>query len=272
MNRIYCSAFLLTISNTSAAVVINQVRVVVNWDVLSAHLWDLEDKRVSPLSFLIASGVQMMYAPIIAIPISNALSYAVLSWSWEPFWVTTLFMTLTTIVGLQLGKTISANMSSFQPVAALYNILIFIGFVMSGAFISPDKVPPGAQWIMFLSPFFWGSAGSLLSMFEHAELGEQPCQSFASCIVYSPSFMAHVTGYPSLVTARTSMFVLIAMAVILVLIEYVLLCQKVVQRNNYVKLGDDKNGSVEEEIIQFEYESSRSSTSYVVERRRENPK
>ena len=231
---------------------IQQVRVVVHWDILSAHLWDLEDKRISPLSFLIASGLQIFYAPIVSIPVALALGYAVLGWNWESFWPSSLFVTLTTIVLLQLGKTIAAKANNYRFIAALLNLLILIGFVLSGLFVPPIKVPVFARWIMYLSPFFWGTAGAILSLFESAEeLGEQPCQSFAACIVYNPSFMAHVTGFPALVTARTSMYVLIGMDIVLVLIEYILLCQKIVQRNDYETLTDGKNDGTELEEIKM---------------------
>jgi len=138
---------------------------------------------------------------------------------------------------------------------------------MSGLFVSPNKVPPGAQWIMYLSPFFWGSAGALLTMFQYAELGEQPCQSFASCIVYNPSFMAYATGYPALATARESMYVLIGMILILMLIEYILLCQKVVQRDDYEILDSVEEEEIENDhIIEFHYESTRTNDKFLVQR------
>lgn len=280
MILIYSSAFLVIITYISAAGMIQQVRVVVHWDILSAHLWDLEDKRISPLSFLIASGLQIFYAPIVSIPVALALGYAVLGWNWESFWPSSLFVTLTTIVLLQLGKTIAAKANNYRFVAALLNLLILIGFVLSGLFVPPSKVPVGARWIMYMSPFFWGTAGAILSMFQYADaLGEQPCQSFAACIVYHPSFMAYVTGFPALVTSRTAMYVLVGMAIILVLIEYILLCQKIVQRTDYAALTDDKKDSPEavaeteeedDEIIEFHYHSTRDNNTYVVQRRQES--
>ncbi len=263
-------AFLLAIVYLCAAVQANQARVVVNWDVLSAHLWDLEDKRISPLSFLIASSFQMYYVPLITIPVSLALAYAALGWNWAAFLPSALFIILTTIVWLQVGRTLSAKASHFRVVAALFNVVVFAGFVLSGTLVNPSKVPVGVVWIMYLSPFFWGYAGTLLSMFQYAvELGEQPCQSLAACIVYNPGFMAHATGIPSVTTASMAMYVLIGMALILALIEYILLCQKVVQRNDYTTLTDDGEEEQEEtdEIIEMQYQSTRSNKEYVIQRR-----
>merc|ERR1712194_223870 len=108
---------------------------------------------------------------------------------------------------------------------------LYICFVLSGVFVNPTKVPSSIQWLMYLSPFFWSLSGNLLIMFQHTEIGEQPCQSLAACIVYNPSFMAHATGFASLVTVRSSMFVLVGVTFGLVVIEYILLCRKVVQRS-----------------------------------------
>eukprot|EP00531_Pseudo-nitzschia_arenysensis_P017630 CAMPEP_0116131588 /NCGR_PEP_ID=MMETSP0329-20121206/9088_1 /TAXON_ID=697910 /ORGANISM="Pseudo-nitzschia arenysensis, Strain B593" /LENGTH=1203 /DNA_ID=CAMNT_0003626033 /DNA_START=45 /DNA_END=3656 /DNA_ORIENTATION=- len=260
-------AILQVLANICAAAMINQVKIVVNWDILSAHRWDLEDKRISPLSFLVASSFQMFYAPIISITLSLAINHAVLGWNWESFVPTCLFMTLMTIVLLQFGKTISAITNQFQIVAGVFNVFIFLGFVMSGSVVNPNKIPVAARWMMYMTPIFWGNGGTLLTMFQYTnDLGEQPCQSFASCIVYNPNFMAHVTGFPALITARAAMFVLIGMFLILALIEYILLCRKVVQRNDYTMLSDSKTNSiVDEEEVEFTKQANDGSNAVMID-------
>jgi len=121
-------AFVLTISNISAAAVINQVRIIQNWEVLTAHLWDLEDKRISPLSFMIASTFQILYVPIITVPFSLMISYAVLGWNWEPFWAASLFVTLVVVCTLQLAKTMEAKLKTFQATSALFNVVAYVGY------------------------------------------------------------------------------------------------------------------------------------------------
>jgi len=274
--------FLLTNIFVTAPTVLNQVVIVVNWRVLSAHLWDLEDKRISPLSYLLASGFRMMYVPIFTTTISLAIGYAVMGWNWEAFWTQNLLIILTTISLLQFCKTISAVMPTLEAVSVVFNLAGFVGFILSGLLVNPSKVPSSIQWLMYLSPFFWSMSGNLLIMFEHSELGEQPCQSLAACILYNPSFLAHATGFGSLVTVRTSFFVLVGVIFVLVVIEYFLLCRKVVQRSNYKTLDDvekEKKDDVIEESknlkeddmsdssdIEFRYESTRSNTTYVVRR------
>lgn len=235
---------LLVAAVLSAAALVYQVKVNVNWGVLSAHRWDLEDKRISPLSFLVASSLHMFFEPIIAISLSLPLNYAVLRWNWESFLAFFLFVVLTTIVVLQFGRTVSACTRSFFVMSTIFNIFVFLGFIMSGSFVNPSKISVGFRWIMFMLPIFWGNAGAILTMFQYTDLGEQPCQSLASCIVYDPNYMAYMTGFPVLTTARKAMFVLTGMFLILVLIEYILLCRTVVQRSDYTIRSDSKTNSI----------------------------
>ena len=250
---------------TSAPTVLYEPRLMVTWSILSAHLWDLQDKRISTLSYLLASGFQLFYIVILSVTVSLALAYETLGWQWESFWIHNLFCIMTTIAALQLGKTIAAGMSSCEASSALTNVLLYLGFVFSGVFVNPTKVPSSLTWLMYVSPFFWGNAGSQLSMLQYTKLGEQPCQSFASCLGYSPSVMAQLMGYASTATARTSMFVLVSFVIVMVFIEYILLRRKVVQRSNYTRVvaeeGDDEKS---EEIVEYLYESSTSSMRFSV--------
>ena len=168
-----------------------------------------------------------------------------------------LFVALTTIVVLQFGKTVSAWTNNRRVMTDIFNVFNFLAFIMSGSFVNPTKVSVGARWLMYMMPIFWGNAGCLLTIFEYIELGEHPCQSLASCIAYDPNFMAYMTGFPAITTARTAMFVLTGMFFILALIEYILLCRKVVQRSDYTTRTDRKTKSIvdkEEENDEIEIE------------------
>ena len=148
---------------------------MVNWRVLSSHLWDLKDKRISTFAYLIASGFQMMHVPIISITVSLAINYAVIGWDWNTFWAQNMFIIMTTITAPQLGKTILAVMPTFEAVSTIFHVLIYFGFVVSRVFINPNKFPSGARWLMYLSLFFWGSSGNILSMCQHSKIKEKPC-------------------------------------------------------------------------------------------------
>jgi len=260
--------FLLNTMFTGAPAVLYQEQSVMNWDMLSAHLWDLEDNRVSPVSYMLASGFRMFYIPIISIPPSLALAYAALGWQWKSFWVQNLFSVLTTVALLQFGKTLSAGMKDFRSVASSMNVALYLGVVLSGTFVNPSTVPSSLQWIMYFSTPFWGMSGSLLNIFQHSKVGQQPCQSFVACMVYNPSVMAHLTGYASITTARTSMIMLIVITATLVLIEYVLLRRKVVQRSNYTTVigTDTKMDEIEDESEQLLYQSTASERIFSIRR------
>lgn len=55
-----------------------QTRLIMNWRMLACHTWDLEDKRISSLSYIIASGIHTLYVPVLSIIASFAVAYGTL--------------------------------------------------------------------------------------------------------------------------------------------------------------------------------------------------
>ena len=195
---------------------------------LKAHMWDMEDKRISILPNCID-----IYIPIISIAGSLTLTFTIFGWDWNPFWNVNLFCIMLTIATLQFGKTLCAALGSYQSVSAVYPMYIFFSLICSGIFVNPAKVPIYLRWIMYLSIIFYGVSGSQLSVMEHAKPSEDQCLSLVSCITSDPSFIANLSGFSSVTSVYLSIVCLIVTVVLLAALEYIFLVKRTSQRDNY---------------------------------------
>ena len=89
-------------------------RLVGSWEMFRYHIWDLEDKRISPFAYLISSTVHLLYIPILSVIISYAIVYGILGWSWAYFWDIFLFGAMTTVATLQVGKVLVVRCGSYK--------------------------------------------------------------------------------------------------------------------------------------------------------------
>lgn len=200
---------------------------------LVSHTWDLEDKRICRLPYIVASGIHMLSIPVVSIVVSFTIAYMILGWQWESFWAVNLFCIMLTISSLQLGKAICAALKTFEAVSGCYSVYLYLGLVCSGLFVNPGAVPSYFRWAMYMSLSFWGISGAQLSQLEHVDIGEDQCLTLVSCILYDRNIFAQMTGYTYVTTAYQSIVVLSIIAILLILVEYYCIFQKVSQRTNY---------------------------------------
>eukprot|EP00984_Skeletonema_dohrnii_P014524 scaffold6114_cov79-Skeletonema_dohrnii-CCMP3373.AAC.4 len=196
--------FLITAGLTSIPLVLFQKRLNMNWDLLECHVWDLEDKRISPLSYLIASGIHVFYLPIVSVTVSFSIAFTCYGWKYDSFWDVILFSIMLTVSSLQFGKLLNAAMQTYHAVAGVYALYAHLSLMVAGFTVNPAKVPSYLHWIMYMSLSFWGISGVELSQLEHMDIGNKNCLTFISCIAYNPNFIAHLTGYTVLTTAQKS--------------------------------------------------------------------
>ncbi len=120
------------------------------------------------MSYLIASGIHMFSPPIVAIIVSFPLVFVISNdWDFGSF----LDVVLLTISHLQLGKTLSSALPTYQAVAGGYSLYTYLGLVVSGLFVSPTQIPSYLHGIMYMSLSFWGISGAELSQLEHIDIG-----------------------------------------------------------------------------------------------------
>lgn len=178
----------------------------------------------------------MVYLPIVSIILSFAIVYAMFGWSFSSFWDVVLFAIMLTINALQFGKMLCAAMSTYQGVAGLYSVYMYLGVIVSGFFVNPRKIPDSLRWIMYLSLSFWAISGAELTHIANVPIGEGQCLTIISCIMLNQSTFAQYLGFTAVTTAQLSMLALFIGLLLLVLIEYCFLLQKVQQRGNFEKV------------------------------------
>merc|ERR1711935_544725 len=99
---------------------------------------------------------------------------------------------------------------------------------MSGALISPNKLPSYLSWLTYLSFGFWSVAGINLIHFERGDLFDDgtPCSSLNFCILQEGALLGRFFGYTPIATTRLSYLVLMGSFTLLFLVEYALMRNK----------------------------------------------
>ena len=220
-----------------------QSRLVVNYGSTECHGWDLEDNRISPLSYLIASGIHMFAFPVVCVAVSFLIFYANSGWNFDSIWDAILFSNLLLISNMQFGKVLNTVMPTYQGVVGVYSVYFYLSLVVSGFFVNPAAIPHYLHWIMHLSFNFWSLSGVMLSQLQHFVVGNQSCLTLASCLAYNPNLIAQFSGYTTVTTAQNSMVALIIAIILLLLSEYFFLLKRVSQRGNYKQVKTTANSS-----------------------------
>lgn len=262
-------AFLVTAALTFIPSILFQYRLIINWGILSCHTWDLEDKRISPLSYLISTFIQLVYLPILVIIVSLSIAYGIFGWPFTGFWDVCLFSIMVTITELQFGKMLCTVMSKFQSVASLYAVYTYLGAVVSGKisfnyiwpkhrrcnsanllnfsgfFVNPARIPSYFRWVMYSSLAFWGISGAELTQVAQYSIDEEQCLTAISCLILNRNSIAQYMGFTTVTTAHVSMLALLIALLLLLLIEYLYLLRKVRQRGNFERVNQVQTKMVE---------------------------
>merc|ERR1739844_498237 len=107
-----------------------------------AHSLELEDGRISPTAFFLASFFIMFSMPIITLAVSIAIGYAVLGWDFDTYVDQYLFAALFLMVSLQSGRCLLIYVNGYIPTCnQVYTLVAAFNGLMSGAVISPNKLP-----------------------------------------------------------------------------------------------------------------------------------
>lgn len=193
------------------------------------HQLELQDGRISPRAYTFASFFCFMSMPVYSIVLGLAIGYGILGWDFGTYIDQILLACLNFLGTFQLGRVlILVTDGNFAIVEQVYLIYVAFGIVMSGGFVSPNKLPPYIRWLYFLSLAFWAISGISLVHFEqetYLESGDI-CSSLLSCIIQDGSFMAHAIGYAPISSTRMSYIMLLSIFFALFLVEYVLMVRR----------------------------------------------
>ena len=194
-----------------------------------AHRLELEDGRISPTSFYLASFLFLVSVPVISLAFAIAIGYAILGWGFGNYIDQYLFAAIYLLISFQLGRILIVfSNGAYRIVNNIYVFYQALSFTLSGALMSPNKLPGYLKWLTYTSCGFWSIAGVSLVQFERESvLGDgNPCSSLQSCIIQNGTFLARAFGYTPIATTRLAYLVLLGILVLFLTMEYAFLCKR----------------------------------------------
>ena len=130
---------------------------------MEAHLYDLKDRKISALAFLITSSVRLVSLSVPAAFAAFAVAFALNGWNFGLYLHTTLFAVLYMIDLFQLGKVMSLCTKDINMFRLAYMTYFVCAALFSGILAVPVDVHPGGMRIfMYLSLQFWSFSGTLV--------------------------------------------------------------------------------------------------------------
>ena len=205
-------------------IIIFQHHVLLGTQMWLAHRWEIDDRRIFLLSYQIATLASSLSIPCISTGLSLILSYAILGWDWASFPNQFLFGCVFLLVIISFGRCLSLIFKGKHEFFKVYLLCIFLNVCFGGLLGNPSQAPPGARWLFGLSFTFWAFSGVLTNQFEHNKnIGETPCLSFATSVVYDGNFLSAQAEFWPFANARVALNVLTCIYLFLVVAEFLLL-------------------------------------------------
>lgn len=193
------------------------------------HQLELQDGRISPSAYMLASFFFFTSMPVAAIAVGIAIGYGILGWDFGTYPDQFLLASLFFLVTHQLGRAVVIYMDGFYPkVDFIYVVYTAASLVLSGVMVSPNELPVYIRWLTFLSVGWWSISGTVLVHLEQGSLFDESdiCSSLQTCILQDGVFLARSLGYTPIGSTRLSYVVLLLMFVALFSAEYVLMVRK----------------------------------------------
>lgn len=190
-----------------------------------SHRFEMDDKRISPLSFQIATSLFTFPGPLMSVLLAVAVAYVILGWSFGTFVVQYLFVGVYLLVVLQFGRVLCVLFSgNFGPVMKVYTTTLLINAVFSSAFIPSNSFPESLNFLFYVSATFWALSGAVLNIFNDADYGQdRHCFDFFSCVFSDGNVAGRVLGFSPLSNSYRALGVLTCVLACLVFTESLLL-------------------------------------------------
>ena len=236
-----------------------------HFDFVKAHSYDLKDKKISALAFLLASSIRLISLSVPAAFAAYAVAFALNSWNFGLYLHTTLFAVFYMLNLFQLGKIMSLCSKNVNTFSSAYLAYSVCAITFSGILAVPVEVHPDAVRIfMYLSIQFWSFSGTLvlwLSLFAVADTS-----FFEHNIIYmndikdpiiAAELVPRFAQYDLLTDPKKSLLVLLFVFPFLNMIEYMILLGMTSKKPNRCgckshKDDTDVESNEEEEIIEPE--------------------
>ena len=224
-----------------------------HFDFVQAHLYDLKDKKISALAFLIASSIRLISLSVPAAFAAYAVAFALNSWEFGLYLQTTLLAALFALNLFQLSKIISLctkDMNTFNSAYLAYGAcsLIFSGILATPVDVHPDFM----RVFMYLSLQFWSFTGTLVGWLSLSAVDDTSYEENDETIVASDIFediknpiiaaelVPRFAQYALLTNPKKSLLVLLFGFPFLSSIEYIILLGMTSKKQNqYESQKDD---------------------------------
>ena len=190
-----------------------------------SHKFELDDRRISPLSFQIATSLFNYPAPLVTLFIGVALEYAILEWEYQTYLVQSIFAAVHLLVAFQFGRVLSVLFwGNFGRVTKAYTTVLLYCAVFSSVLVPSHKFPDSLQFLFRLSINFWAISGTVLNQFNadnYSNVGK--CYDFFTCFFTDGAVVGQAMGFSPLSHSYRALGVLSSVFVVLVFMEMLLL-------------------------------------------------
>ena len=206
-------------------IIIVQNHVLLGTKIWVDHGFELDDGRVFLASYQVASLLYCLSIAVLSTLVSLAIAYAILEWDWASFPNQLVFGCVYLLLIIGFGRCLSLVFNGDYIFFRVYLLVIFLNICLAGYLSTPGQAPESVRWLFSLSFTFWAFAGVLTNQFEHNKDigGENPCQSFATCVMYNGDFLAAYSGFWPFGNTRLALNVLTGIYLVFVVAEYWLL-------------------------------------------------
>ena len=250
----------LSIFTLACVVPFGNLKLNDHFDFVKAHLYDLKDKKISALAFLIASSIRLISLSVPAAFAAYAVAFALNGWEFGLYLQTTLLAALFALNLFQVSKIISLCTKDMNTFNSAYLAYGACSLIFSGILAAPVDVHPDVMRIfMYLSLQFWSFAGTLVGWLSLPVVDDTSYEENDKTIVkadfaqvdasyfediknpiIAAELVPRYAQYELLTNPRRSLLVLLFAFAILSLIEYIILLGTTSKKlNQYESRKDD---------------------------------
>ena len=252
----------LSIFTLACVVPFGNLKLTDHFDLVHAHLFDLKDKKISVLAFLIASSIRLISLSVPAAFAAYAVAFALNGWEFGLYLKTTKLAVLFALNLFQLSKIMSLCTKDMNTFNAAYLAYCAIAITFSGILAAPVEVhPDGMRIFMYLSLQYWSFSGTLvgwLSAFAAVDKSFFEDNIFYMNVIKDPTIAAElvprIAQYELLTNPKKSLLVLLFVFPFLSMIEYIILLAMTSKKPNQYESRKREDDTFVENAIQEEVE------------------
>ena len=235
-----------------------------HFDFVKAHLYDLKDRKISALAFLIASSIRLISLSVPAAFAAFVVAFALNGWEFGLYLHTTLFAVFYMLNLFQLGKIMSLCSKNVNTFSSAYLAYCITALFFSGILAAPVDVHPGGMRIfMYLSLQYWSFSGMLVGWLSGvlASFFDMNYEEVDNPII-AAELVPRYMQYSLLTNPKESLLVLFFAFPFLNMIEYMILLGMTAKKpNQYESRKREDDTEAEMEKIQEEDETEFDETS-----------